>query len=365
MKNSSRWLLALLGHLLAFNLQAETAQTTLVCYSIQVHSGNGPGGNTLELTTSPSVINEELAPQFASYSHFSYFLLDDGFFLIEGVMDLNVPLGLDDNDNGFDDFFETSQGVLLTTTSGIYDTGLTEGTIQANWNRSAGSKNGTCVLTLTDDDFGPLGSFSHSFELLEYKGPLNYVPGATNVTGIVALTRTDSPAETLQGAVNFIKSDLDPFDELELQPGGWTDASAGTLTFADSLFLRDFLRTTNYYGFVFFDDGNLATGDLDYTAWQMSIDDINDTDHDEIPNFSDTPAGGGARRPVLTLARNASNLLLTISGDVGRLHHILGGTNFVTGNWQTNLSVTLTNDPQTVSLPLPTTNVKYWRALVP
>jgi hypothetical protein len=68
------------------------------------------------------------------------------------------------------------------------------------------------------------------------------------------------------------------------------------------------------------------------------------------------------RRPVLTLTRGTNNLLLKISGDVGHVHYTLESTNLITGNWKTNVSFTLTNDPQTVTLPLPPDKVKFWRA---
>jgi hypothetical protein len=46
---------------------------------------------------------------------------------------------------------------------------------------------------------------------------------------------------------------------------------------------------------------------------------------------------------------------------VGRLHRILESTNLTAENWLTNLSLTLTNDPQTVILPAPAVAVKFWR----
>ena len=99
--------------------------------------------------------------------------------------------------------------------------------------------------------------------------------------------------------------------------------------------------------------------------WELSIDDLNDSDHDRIPDFSDEPAIASPRRPALSLMKTSTNLQLTISGDVGRLHHILESTNLTTGNWKTNLSLTLTNDPQTISMLLPSVPAKLWRALVP
>jgi hypothetical protein len=350
----------------SLNATAETAQARIFCYSVVVHGATGTGGATLDLTTAASSINEELAPWFGTRTHSSFIVLDDGFEVIEGTMDLDVPPYLDANGDGFDDFYDTSLGVASTMTGGDLSLQFTNGTVTAQWTRSAGSKDGTVVLSLTDNGTGFLGNFSHSFELLEYKGPLTYAPGATNVTGAVAFTRTGSASETLQGQIRYNKSPTNSANELEMQAGGWTNASAQTLSFMGNLFYRDPLWWSNYYGYVEFADGQPNTGAIDYNLWMMSIDDTNDSDHDGIPNFSDTSSGGGGpRRPTLALTRGTTNLWLRISGGVGRLHHILGSASLSAPSWQTNLSVTLTNDPQTVSLPLPAASQRYWRAYVP
>jgi len=199
------------------------------------------------------------------------------------------------------------------------------------------------------------------FEVLEYRGLLTYTPGSNTVAATMDLAQTGDLSNTLQGALAFVKNATNRFNELELQAGAWTNAAAQSLIYTNDSFLRDLVWPTNYYGFVEFDDGELNTAEADYWLWMLSIDDLNDSDHDGIPDFSDDPAPP-ARRPTLTLTRGPTNLWLNISGTVGRLHEIQGADSVPGTNWQTVLSLTPTNDPQAVSLPLPSTMEKYWRA---
>jgi hypothetical protein len=341
---------------------AQTASATLFCWSLRFQQGTDSfGDSTLDLTGTTGTANGELAPWYSVYTHRSGFVLDWMGFPINGTIYLDLPLTFDANDNGFDDSFEVSQAASGTS-DGEYTTALGGGLVTATWSRGAGSKDGTCWLHLVDDTYGDLGTYRHTFEVLEYTGSLTYTPGTNAVSGSVNLTNA---ADQLQGAVRFVKSISNPSNQLTLDVGGWTNAAQQMPIYASRTFYRDPTWPTNYYGTISFDDGDLNTGVADYRQWELSIDDLNDSDHDGIPDFSDEPSAASPRRPVLTLTGTSTNLLLTISGDVGRLHHILEGTNLATGNWKTNLSLTLTNDPQTVSLPLPTTPVKFWRALVP
>ena len=109
------------------------------------------------------------------------------------------------------------------------------------------------------------------------------------------------------------------------------------------------------------EDGDPNTGEPDFLHWNISIDDVNDADHDTIPDFSDDTQSTPARQPKLTLALNADHVLLTIAGDVGRVHEIQQLTDLSSTHWQPVQSVTLTNDPQTVSLTLPTGGSSFWR----
>ena len=126
-------------------------------------------------------------------------------------------------------------------------------------------------------------------------------------------------------------------------------------------FLRDPYWPTNYYGWVDMQDGEPNTGEPDYLYWNLSIDDTNDADHDTIPDFSDDPQTAPPRQPRLTLTLNAGHALLTIAGDVGRLHEVQQLTDLSSTNWQPVESVILTNDPQTVSLSSPVGNPTFWR----
>jgi len=335
---------------------ALTAQARIYCWSLRFQQGHGTGGVTLDLTTLSSGFNGELAP-YDQYSQWSWYELYYPYFLdMTGTIFVDIP-STDANGNGFDDFFEVSQGVSATT-SGSYsdDYGIGGGTVTATWNRAAGSKDGTCVFNLYDDTYGDLGDYTCPFELIEYTGPLSYTPGSNTVTGSVNLTQTGNAGNYFRGPIAFTKSPTDRFNLLQLQTGAWTNALSQSLSYTNNWFSRDLPWFTNYYGLVKFADGDPTTGGADYRYWVLSIDDLNDSDHDGIPNFSDDP-----RRPVLTLTRGSTNLLLKISGDVGWPHDIQSVTNVASTNWQAVTSLTLTNDPQTVSLSIPT-GPKFWRA---
>jgi hypothetical protein len=211
-----------------------------------------------------------------------------------------------------------------------------------------------------DRTYGDLGIYRHTFEVLEYKGSLTYTPGSNTVSGSVNLTNV---ADQWQGLVSFVKSANDPFNLLTRAAGGWTNAALQTLIYSSGTVERDVSWPTNYFGTVTFADGNLDTGGADYRSWELSIDDLSDADHDGIPDFSDAPqAVVLPSRPLLSLTFSQTNLLLTIRGDVGHLHEIQEASTAASTNWQTVLSVTLTNDPQVVTLPLPASGMSFWRA---
>jgi hypothetical protein len=340
----------------------QPADARMFCMSLRFHRGDGGpyGLDTLDLTTLPSGINNELGPLFGySYSHWSWFEMTDFIFgdVYTGTLNLNTPPFVDANTNGFDDFYEVSQSVSGTSAGAYaFDMGG-GGSMTAQWSRAAGASMGTCVL-----NFSTAGSFTHDFELLEYSGTLAYTPGSNTVSGTLNLALTDNPGETLQGPIAFVKSSTNRFNKLTLQPGFWTNVSFQTLAFTNHLFSRDSKYPTNYYGYVEYDDGDLNTFDPDYWLWVLSIDDLNDTDHDGIPDFSDDPATSLPRRPTLKLTPTSTNLWLTVSGDVGRLHQIQENPILSSNGWSTIISTVLTNDPQIFQLPPPNSAQKFWRA---
>ena len=345
---------------------AETAQARLFCYSLRLAEGSDSYGDTLDFSTiGGPPYNGELLP-YSGNTWASGFALEiyAGYTTIYGTIYVNLPLGADANGNGFDDFFEVSQGVGTTTTSGSYSTSISSGTVSARWSRSAGSKTGNCVFNLDDDTFGNLGDYTIQFDILEYTGPLTYTPGTNTVSARINLTQTGNPANTLAGPIIFDKSSADRFNTLTNQPGTWTNAAMQTLTFDNEILSRDLSLLTNYYGYVYFGDGDPNTGGADYQLWVLSIDDTNDVNHNGIPDFSDDPqAVSPPNPPMLGLALGSTSLLLTIHGDAGHVHEVQQITSLSSTNWQTVLSTNLTSDPQVVSLPLPSGSSTFWRVI--
>jgi hypothetical protein len=343
---------------------AQTAQTTLFSRSLRFYQSYDENDLfSLNLSTLPNQNNGELGPYFYFFgptTHAAYLDLVDQLFYDHyyGGMDLNVPMAGDANGDGFDDFFQVAQGISASS-SGTYSiSGLGSGSVTASWSRSAGSRTGICGLIFHNTSYGNI-AFIIGFDVLEYTGSLTYTPGTNTVSGTVDLIQTGDPATTLQGPIQFNKVSTNRFNKLTLQSSTWTNAASQTLTYLQSTCSRDVSWPTNYYGNLRFNDGDPNTADPDYYAWVLSIDDMNDADKDGIPDLSDDPLLLLARHPSLTLARGTTNCWLTIGGDTNHLHEIQESTNLL--DWSPVMSFSLTNDPQTVSLPLPASGPKFWR----
>src|SRR5258708_5589964 len=110
-----------------------------------------------------------------------------------------------------------------------------------------------------------------------------------------------------------------------------------------------------------FTDGDLTTPAPDYLAWILSIDDANDSNHNGIPDFSDDPV---VRQVRLALSLTATNLQVSLSGAAGTVCQVQQSPALPAASWQTVQTITLTNDPQVVSVPLPSTATAFWRAQV-
>lgn len=362
------YLIAGVGFLSPPVIQAtETARATGFCYSMQFQQGIDPNGNYyLNLTSLSGGLNGELAPDFfaSSYTHSTYLSLVDEVLgsTLSGKMVLDVPDGGDANGDGFPDFFQVSQGITNLASSGVYFELQIygSGNVTALWNRPAGSNYGTCVLTMQLMPFQPV-KFSHSFEVLEYRGPLAYATTISNVTGSVSLTQTGNGAARMNGPVQFVKSPTNRFNELTLQAGTWTNETQQGLSYLDHIFSRDPQWPTNYYGYLEFTDNANPGAFYPYALWMLSIDDTNDVNHNRIPDFSDDPAAVLPRAPQLELAQTTTNLVLTLHGDVGHIHEIQQLSDLSSTAWQTAASITLTNDPQTVSIPMPSGKATFWR----
>ena len=326
---------------------AETARARLYCLSPRFQAATADDSYgflwRLDLTTLSSGDNGELALDFfnSGYNHSTYIDLYSEYYeeTEPGAMAMDVPSGGDANGNGFPDFWEVSQGVNGLTSSGVIQCsgfGIND-YLTATWHRNAGSATGTCAITFPDPNnpFNDI-TFVHTFELIEYTGPLTYTPGSNTVSATVNLTHTGNPASTFQGPIAFGKSTADHFNMLTNQPGTWTNAAQQTLAFAREIFSRNPVWPTNYAGYVYFADGDPSTAGLDYGVWVLSIDDTNDANANGIPDFSDDPAVMlPPRAPRLSLAPGATNFWLTISGDVGHTNLIQRINSLAATNWQT------------------------------
>lgn len=314
----------------------------------------------LELT-SDSPTNTELngevtpLPAGAPSSHGSFYRLTGDIFFepIYGTFLLNVPDATDANTNGVPDFFEISQAVAATTTNGAFDDATQTGKVTTTWSRNADSTNGTCRLTMAGYDL----TFVHTFELQEYRGTLKYSSASTNVTGTMTLTNAAAAKQTLSGPVLLEKVSS---NQLKLEAGAWTNETKQSVAFEGSPALdRD---GKDYYDFFIFKDGDLSTVEEDYFLWLIKITDPNDADQNGIPDLSDEPA---PRRPTLKISQSSTNLLLSISGEVGEVHQVEQTAVLSPPKWALATSFILTNDPQTVRLSVPTNGISFWRVKVP
>ena len=348
---------------------AQTAQARFYCLSLRFRQGSdGMGFYTLDLSTlpSPAAPNGELAPTFSQPTHSTGFRLTDMVWemTVEGALAISVPMSEDENENGYADFFEVSQSAGGTTSGSFVIPGVDSGTVQATWSRAAGAKDGSCVIQMTGSS-GPLSAFTHEFELVEYLGPLSYTPGTNRVVGSVDLRQTGLPDNRFVGPVEFVKSSTAPHDRLELQPGSWTNAWDERFVFQREIYLRDPQWPTNYYGYVEFDDGDFYTSEPDYYDWMLSVDDLNDADHDGIPDFSDSPASTQPRTPRLAASFTPTEVRLSISGTVGVSHEVQEASSLSLRDWTTVRTLTLASDPEVVALPVPAGRERFWRVVVP
>ncbi len=355
---------------------AETATARLYCLSVDFHQGMDLYGDLINVNSVIGGGEDELMPwprnaeitfpdgesclanmgiYDNTYSYWSY-----------GSMSLNIPPFADINGNKFPDFFEVSQRVSNATSGGAYNyydsmVGHINGTITATWNRSANSKNGTCKIDLHDPYYDTL--FIHPFEILEYTGTISFTPGTNLVSGTLTLTQTGG-TNKFQGAIQFVKSPDDRFNQLTNLAGTFTDASQQAHYFTNHLFLRDVNWPTNYAGYIEFDDDGDPNTFYPWGLWVLSITDLNDVNKNGIPDFSDDPQSGNPlpRAPQLSLAPGPNNLLLTIHGDVGHVHQVQQVSSLTSGTWQNAVSVTLTNDPQVVPLPY-SGAASFWRVV--
>jgi hypothetical protein len=335
----------------------QRASARLWCESLHFSQGHN-GDETLDLSTIAGVPNGELAPNYDGKSLVSGFMLDLFGMPIYGTIYVGLPAFADDDGDGFDDFYQTSHQVSATT-SGTFETDVSSGTLSATWNRGSDSKDGSCVLNLVDSIYGMLGGFSHGFEVLEYTGSLFYTAGKTTVSNRFALLQTGSPDQQFTGKFVLTKDGVDRYNKLQLPSGTWTNTTLGGLTVLETDIARDSRWPTNYYGFIDFEDGDPRTTAADYLYWTISIDDLNDSNKNGVPDFSDDPT---IRAPRLAITLTGDSLKLQIEGETGRTLQLQETSAPAIEPWKTVDNLILTNDLQVISIPRPQEN-RFWRVV--
>ena len=341
-----------------------TAQAHLSNNSVRMYPGKCSCGFGLTwtmyfssfFTEDPTQANGEIAPlnQPAARTHWTYLVLEDpSLFASATYAELDLPTA-DANGNGTPDFFEVNQAISASssgTYSVIWSPGY--GQLMFQWTRAAGSPQGSCRLTMIDPILGQMGPFTHAFELTGYTGELDYSPGTNSITATIRLEKDGPASDVLEGAMSLVKVATNRFNLLTLLGGNWTHQTE-VFSFGDCQLTRDPAHPTLYLGTL----QNIGGA---YGSWKLSIVDTNDANGNGIPDFSDDVAAVTPRRPVLSLSSVQTHLLLSVSGDVGHTHLVQEATSPNSTDWTTVQNLTLTNDPQTVTLPLPTSSPTFWR----
>lgn len=360
MKRIVRCLLILLCAFAALPALANEAQVRMCCLSLRFQRLKDRSlGYDLDLSTFVYGVNGELAPGFVTtYTHGAKASLLDEIMWDpdEGLIGINLP-ATDADQNGIADFFEVEKGVDLQT-SGAYSIDFWgSGAVNATWRRAAGQKDGECWLKMS------YFTFYGYFELLEFTGPLSYTPGSSTVTGMVHLTQTMNPEVTMGGPVSWVKVETNRFNLLLLQPGEWTNVWDQTLPFLDAQSRRSGSRPANYDGYFEFEDFDPGSPyDPDFCYWILRVTDLNDANHNGIPDFSDDPGGAPLRAPSLALTRNGGQLLLSIAGEVGHVHRVEEALTLAPPDWREISVFSLTSDPQTILIPAPS-GTRFWRVV--
>ncbi len=331
------------------------ATGSLWCASVRFNSGSDANNQyTSQFTTVNGFNNGEFSPDqtLMSSPYYTYIYLADNWVEMDdfGRLSLNLPPFQDANQNGFHDFFEPSQAAsgISSGTCNLNFNGVV--TAQASWSRDAGSPYGTCVIQLKKGPV-PFLTLTHGFELLEFKGPLTYIAGANGPVGAVHWVQTGSQDTIFEGQFNPVRVETNRFNQLILPAGAWTNLyTFQAWDFSVVELTRDPGWPTNYYGYVEFSDGSFTTGHPDYQYWLLSIDDLNDSDNDGIPDFSDD-VGSPVVQPVLSLAyTGGESLVVTVDGEAGKTYLLLECTG-LGATWTTNSTLTMSTPTQSVTIP--------------
>lgn len=350
----------------------------MTCYSLSMPEASTKVGNeTLTLAFTNELadeINNEWFLSGGTSEISSLLVLNLGDTQATATATLRIPNSGDLDINLLTDFFEVSKPVTASQTTGEFelDDGVDvyPGTLKATWNRPANAAFGTCKLQLSIPDFGLVNvTFDHTFEILQFKGPITYTVTGTNVDASVKLIRQGASGE-FSGPwplYQYSRAELGWKSTDWAGPGGYQFQVLANDALADTPFslLRAGNRTSDLYlGAFFLDDGNPSTPFTDeYDLWEVVVIDPNDSNANDIPDLSDVPVtvNPGAP-PTLTARMVGDRLHLIIDGKAGQSVTLEQRTALGTGSWTTAQTLVLSSDSQDFDLGVPAAGVFFIRA---
>lgn len=342
----------------------QEAMMSLHCLSLQLQSASAPSGGvnySLDLGTSTDAAtdsNGELAPLLngGPTTHGCRYRIQSSALArpFTGDFFLNIPTISDSNSNGVNDFFEVRLPANAATSRGAFldDATGEEGSVSANWDRSANSLRGTCQLQLRSSYLNL--SFTTTFSLKEFDGTFRFAPGISNVTGVVSVA--DSLSHSLSGSLSLRRINGNSF---ALEAGSWTDSAGQVWSFLDSApgeLISPTLRS--YAGFLDFADGDPLTAQADFKTWLLALSNQQTGSTIAIPDLS---YESGNPVPVLRLEHKNGQWWLSIRGKAGATVTLEQTWNLGDAQWKTIGSIQLTNNLQAIQLQSPATDSCFWR----
>lgn len=370
MKCLPQLLLALLSCPVISTQAATAVEVRLVCTSVRFDPATASllGQKfSLALSTDPAAINGELALAngLDLPSHGSGFQLDDPIFgeQVTGQVFFDVPMAADANKNELADFFEVNQAVNATTT-GLFVSDFDEGEVQAVWKRAAGSRFGTCKLTLISAGFGFLPEFTHRFELIEYRGAWPYTRSGDEAGGILTLAQTGNAENTFTGPIVLARSATQPLRDLEFRSAALTNAARLSLSVTNA-YLGLHPNLSGYYtGFAALADGTPETPTADFLDWVLTLTDANDANQNGVPDLSDD-SGAQTPPPRLQLRWEGGKLVLTLTGQSGLPYVIEQTATLTAPQWAVFAALSPTNTAWRIEIPAPVEATRFWRLRAP
>ncbi|MCS7089827.1 MAG: hypothetical protein RMN51_01055 [Verrucomicrobiota bacterium] len=361
-------LASLLVHEPAWQGCSQTAEMRMACASIRFHQGTEPIGLfTLDLSSLPGRVNGELFPIFQAtpYTHVSILTLTDQTSSEEALGNIILEVPAQDGDaDGIPDFFEVNFSVQSTTRGSYTIQGYGRGVVEARWSRSAGHATGTCIFEFRLNAFQSLAVFTHTFELMEYFGPLRYNIGRGGVSATLSLARVAAEGSLQSAQVRLHRSADDPTHGLVFEPGAWLDEFSQIWPHGTNYLFRGDQPGNLYTGYFDFEDGWSGTPEADYRTWFCAVRDPNDSDGDGIPNLSDDPIAD-FRATRLWMRRAGTWLELGIEASAVPLScQLLATARLDVPDWNVVLSAAVTNPSQVLLRFQPTGNAGFWRLRV-